>query len=62
VAIVGIDIGTQGLKAIVVDEDLRPIGDASIFHRPSFLVRPEWSRTAHSGSPRCGQPSDAARG
>jgi xylulokinase len=41
-AVVGIDIGTQSLKAIVVDDDLKPHGDASVFYQPSF-PRPSWA-------------------
>ena len=41
-AIVGIDVGTQSLKAVVVDGDLRPIGDGSISYQPRF-PRPGWA-------------------
>ena len=33
-AIVGIDIGTQSLKAVVTDGDLAPLGSAAIAYQP----------------------------
>src|SRR4051812_25004700 len=41
-AVVGLDIGTQSLKAIVVDGDLKPIGDASVGYQPTY-PRPGWA-------------------
>lgn len=35
-AFVGVDIGTQSLKAIVTDDELRVIGSASVGYRPHF--------------------------
>ncbi len=40
--IVGVDIGTQSLKAVVTDAELRPRGQAAIAYRPSF-PRPGWA-------------------
>jgi xylulokinase len=40
--IVGIDIGTQSLKAVVTDDELRPRGQAAVAYRPSF-PRPGWA-------------------
>ena len=40
--IVGIDIGTQSLKAVVTDDELNPLGAASSAYRPSF-PRPGWA-------------------
>ncbi len=40
--IVGIDIGTQSLKAVVAGGDLRPRGQAAVAYRPSF-PRPGWA-------------------
>lgn len=40
--IVGIDIGTQSLKASVIDADLRLRGTAAVSYRPS-LPRPGWA-------------------
>ncbi len=40
--IVGIDIGTQSLKAVVTDDELRPRGQAAIAYRPSY-PRPGWA-------------------
>jgi xylulokinase len=38
----GIDIGTQSLKALVVDEGLRPRGRGSFTYRPTY-PRPGWA-------------------
>jgi xylulokinase len=43
--IVGVDIGTQSLKAVVTDDALRLIGEASSIYRPSF-PRPGWAEQA----------------
>ncbi|MGF1611543.1 MAG: FGGY-family carbohydrate kinase, partial [Kiloniellales bacterium] len=40
--IVGIDIGTQSLKAVVTGRDLRPRGQAAVGYAPSF-PRPGWA-------------------
>jgi xylulokinase len=40
--IVGVDIGTQSLKAVVTDDGLRPRGQAAVAYRPSF-PRPGWA-------------------
>ena len=40
--IVGIDIGTQSLKAVVTDDGLRPRGQAAVAYRPSY-PRPGWA-------------------
>ena len=40
--LIGIDIGTQSLKAVVVGEDLAVLGAASIAYRPEF-PRPGWA-------------------
>jgi xylulokinase len=40
--IVGVDIGTQSLKAVVTDDDLRLRGEASSAYQPSF-PRPGWA-------------------
>ncbi|HSA82845.1 MAG TPA: FGGY family carbohydrate kinase [Geminicoccaceae bacterium] len=40
--IVGVDIGTQSLKAVVTDDDLQPVGEAASAYRPSF-PRPGWA-------------------
>ena len=40
--IVGIDIGTQSLKAVVTDDGLRPRGRAAVAYRPSY-PRPGWA-------------------
>jgi xylulokinase len=41
-AVIGIDLGTQSLKAIVVDGDLVVRGEQSIAYRPDF-PRPGWA-------------------
>ena len=38
----GIDIGTQSLKAVVADEDLRLVGEGSVAYQPTF-PRPLWA-------------------
>src|SRR5262249_32768018 len=40
--VVGVDIGTQSLKAVVLDDDLRPRGAASRAYEPSF-PQPLWA-------------------
>ena len=40
--IVGIDIGTQSLKAVVLGEGLRPLGTGAAFYEPSF-PHPLWA-------------------
>ena len=40
--IVGVDIGTQSLKAVVTDDELRSRGQAAVAYRPSF-PRPGWA-------------------
>lgn len=40
--VIGIDIGTQSLKAIVLDSDLAPRGEASVPYQPSFPA-PGWA-------------------
>jgi sugar (pentulose or hexulose) kinase len=40
--IVGIDIGTQSLKAVVTDDRLRPRGQATAAYRPCY-PRPGWA-------------------
>ena len=40
--IVGVDIGTQSLKAVVTDDDLKLVGEAASAYRPSF-PRPGWA-------------------
>src|SRR5918994_1762950 len=40
--IVGADLGTQSLKAVVTDDDLQPLGEAASAYRPSF-PRPGWA-------------------
>ena len=42
IAIVGIDIGTQSLKAVVTDDDLAPLGSAAIAYQPDY-PRPGWA-------------------
>jgi len=41
--IVGVDIGTQSLKAVVVDEELELLGDASAQYAPEY-PRPGWAQ------------------
>lgn len=41
-AVVGIDLGTQSLKAVVVDDDLRLRGEASVPYQPVF-PSPGWA-------------------
>jgi xylulokinase len=41
-AVVGIDVGTQSLKAVVTDRALRPLGQAAVGYAPSF-PRPGWA-------------------
>jgi xylulokinase len=41
-SVIGVDIGTQSLKAIVLDSDFVPRGEASIPYRPSFPA-PSWA-------------------
>jgi len=43
--IVGIDIGTQSLKAVIVDRRLRVLGDAAISYQPVF-PQPGWAEQA----------------
>src|SRR5918994_921449 len=43
--IVGVDIGTQSLKAVVTDDELKLVGEASSAYRPSF-PRPGWAEQA----------------
>src|SRR6187431_668654 len=40
--VIGIDIGTQSLKAVVVDSDLVPRGEASVPYQTSFPA-PGWA-------------------
>jgi xylulokinase len=40
--VVGIDIGTQSLKAVVLDESLRPLGAKALSYQPVF-PRPLWA-------------------
>lgn len=40
--IVGVDIGTQSLKAVVTDDNLKLVGEASSGYRPSF-PQPGWA-------------------
>jgi xylulokinase len=40
--VIGVDIGTQSLKAVVVDSDLVPRGEASVAYQPSFPA-PGWA-------------------
>ena len=44
-AYLGIDLGTSGLKAIVIDADQRPVGQATV---PLSVARPRpgWSEQA----------------
>lgn len=41
-SVVGVDLGTQSLKAVVVDDDLRLRGEASIAYQPGFPA-PGWA-------------------
>lgn len=41
-AVVGVDLGTQSLKAVVVDGDFRLRGEASVPYQPSF-PQPGWA-------------------
>lgn len=41
-AVIGIDLGTQSLKAVVVDDDMRLRGEASVPYQPSFPA-PGWA-------------------
>lgn len=41
-AVIGIDLGTQSLKAIVVDDELRLRGEASVLYQPAFPA-PGWA-------------------
>jgi len=41
-AVIGIDLGTQSLKAVVVDDELRLRGEASVPYQPAFPV-PGWA-------------------
>lgn len=43
--IVGIDVGTQSLKAVVLDERLRICGEAAISYQPTF-PKPGWAEQA----------------
>jgi xylulokinase len=63
-AVIGIDIGTQSLKAIAVDGDLKPSGEASVAYQPSF-PRPGWAEQdpalwLSALRPAIGQALDAA--
>ena len=40
--IVGIDIGTQSLKAVVADENMRVVGEAAYGYSP-FFPQPGWA-------------------
>jgi len=40
--IVGIDVGTQSLKTVITDEQLRPLGEASVAYAPRY-PRPGWA-------------------
>ncbi len=40
--IIGIDIGTQSLKAVIVDESMRVLGEAAYRYFPSF-PQPGWA-------------------
>jgi xylulokinase len=46
--IVGVDIGTQSLKAVVTDDNLKLVGEASSAYRPTF-PQPGWAEQ----HPRC---------
>ena len=41
-AVLGIDVGTQSLKAVIVDADMRVLGEGAVAYRPSF-PRPGWA-------------------
>ena len=41
-AVIGIDLGTQSLKAVVVDDDMRLRGESSVPYQPSFPA-PGWA-------------------
>ena len=45
IAIVGVDIGTQSLKALVTSDDLRPLGAAATPYAPD-TPRPGWAEQA----------------
>lgn len=47
IAIVGVDIGTQSLKAVVTDDDLGVLGSAATPYAPAF-PRPGWAEQAPS--------------
>ena len=40
--IIGIDIGTQSLKAVAVDESMKVLGEAAYHYMP-FFSRPGWA-------------------
>ncbi len=40
--VIGIDIGTQSAKAVVMDEDLQSLGEASVAYAPNFPA-PMWA-------------------
>lgn len=41
-AVIGIDLGTQSLKAVVVDDELRLRGEAGVLYQPAFPA-PGWA-------------------
>src|SRR3569833_3153047 len=40
--VLGIDVGTQSLKAVILDEDLQLAGSGSVPYQPSF-PKPGWA-------------------
>ncbi len=63
--VLGVDLGTQSLKALVVDQGLQPRGRGRVAYRPSH-PKPGWAeqdpRLWLSGlRPAIGQALEAAR-
>jgi len=40
--VLGIDVGTQSLKAVVLDDGMRPLGSGSVAYKPTF-PQPGWA-------------------
>jgi xylulokinase len=57
-AYLGIDVGTQSLKAVVLDANLRLLGSGSVSYQPSF-PRPGWAEQDPSVWSRALRPAIA---
>ena len=49
--VIGIDIGTQSLKAVIVDSDLVPRGETSIPYQPCFPSPGRAEQERQAGTP-----------